>query len=74
MVYTVSQVIEEYIRPLNDSCHMIKDTLTFPSILAEQDLKEDEEDISYDVESLFTNVPIDETIEYILDEIYTRKR
>ena len=30
--------------------------------------------ISYDVESLFTNVPADETIEYILDEIYVNKR
>ena len=54
--------------------YIIKDPLEFPSILEENPLKEDEEDISYDVESLFTNVPIDETIEHILDEIYTRKR
>ena len=33
-----------------------------------------EEYVSYDVESLFTNVPVIETIDYILDEIYEKKR
>ena len=28
----------------------------------------------FDVESLFTNVPVEETIEYILDEIYVNKK
>ena len=74
MVYTTSQVIADYLSPLNDSKYIIKDTLKFPSILEENILKEDEEDISYDVESLFTNVPIDETIEYILDQIYVNKK
>ena len=36
-------------------------------------ISEDEEDVSYDVESLFTNVPIKETIDFICEEImYTR--
>ena len=30
--------------------------------------------MSYDVESLFTSIPVDETIEYILDEIYVNKK
>ena len=37
-------------------------------------MKDDEEDVSYDVESLFTSIPVDETIEYILDEIYDKKK
>ena len=74
MVYKTSQIIAEYLSPLNDSKYIIKDTLKFPSILAENPLKEDEEDISYDVESLFTNVPVDDTIAYILDEIYVKKK
>jgi hypothetical protein len=74
MVYTTSQILAEYLGPLNDSKYIITDTLKFPSILEEHKLNEDEEDISYDVESLFTNVPIDETIQYILDEIYVRKK
>ena len=37
-------------------------------------LKDDEEDVSYDVESLFTNIPIEETINYIIEQIYVRKK
>ena len=74
MVYSASQIIAEYIRPLNNSKYIIKDTLQFPKILSENTLKEDEEDISYDVVSLFTNVPVNDTIEYILDEIYIEKQ
>ena len=33
------------------------------------EMLEDEEDISYDVESLFTNILINETIDFIYDEI-----
>ena len=36
-------------------------------------LKEDE-DVSYDVESLFINIPINETIDCILDQIYNKKK
>ena len=74
MVYSTSQVIAEYLSPLDDSKYVIKDTLTFPRILTETKLKENEEDISYDVTSLFTNVPIDDTIDYILREIYDKGR
>ena len=37
-------------------------------------LSEVNEDISYDVESLFTNIPIKETIDFICDEIYNHKK
>ena len=37
-------------------------------------LSEDEEDVSYDVESLFTNIPIKETIDFICNEIYNLKK
>ena len=33
----------------------------------------DEEDVSYDVEALFTSVPIDYTIDYIINEIYEKE-
>ena len=36
-------------------------------------LLDDEEYVSYDIESLFTNIPIKDTIEYIVEEIYTQK-
>ena len=34
----------------------------------------DEEDVSYDVESLFTNIPIKDTVEYIVEQIYTNQK
>ena len=34
----------------------------------------DQEDVSYDVESLFTNIPINETTDFICDEIYIHKK
>ena len=37
-------------------------------------LLDDEEDVSYDVEFLFTNSPIKDTIEYIIEQIYKHKK
>ena len=36
-------------------------------------LQDDEEDISYDAGSLFTNFPIDETIIYIIEQMWVQK-
>ena len=43
-------------------------------LVNEPPLKENEEYVSYDVESLFTNVPVRETIEYIIDQIYNKEK
>ena len=40
----------------------------------QEPLNPNEEYISYDVESLFTNIPVDETINYIINEIYQKKK
>ena len=37
-------------------------------------LQDDEEDVSYDVESLFTNILIEERINYITEQIYAHKK
>ena len=37
-------------------------------------LQDDEEDVSYDVQSLFINIPLKETINYITEEIYVQKK
>ena len=37
-------------------------------------LQRDEEDVSYEVESLFNNIPLNETIDYILNQIYNEKK
>ena len=36
--------------------------------------QDDEADVSYDVESLFTNIPIEETTNYITEQIYVHKK
>ena len=37
-------------------------------------LQNDEEDVSYDVESLVTNIMIEETIKYIIEQIDVQKK
>ena len=53
----------------------INDTQTFASMIKNQSpLSPDEEWISYDLDSLFTNIPVEETIEYIIYQIYNEKK
>ena len=37
-------------------------------------LQDDEEDVPYDVESLFTNIPIEKAINHIIEQIYVHKK
>ena len=62
-MYKTAQVISKYLKPLYEN----KD---FAQMIREQpSLEKNEEYVSYDLESLFTNVPIHDTIKYILEEI-----
>ena len=72
--YNPAQVIADYLKPLcSDNDYIIKNTQEFPKLLQQQDpLLRNEEYVSYDVKSQFTNVPIQETIGYILDEYTLR--
>ena len=68
-----SKIIANYLRPLSKSQCIISDTLKFPDLLKSADTNVNYEDVSYDVESLFTSTPIAETTEYILKRTYTNK-
>ena len=73
--YNTAKVISDYLRPLCKNEYSINDTQKFPEMLSSiPPLQDDEEDVSYDVESLFTNIPIQETIDYIIKEIYINKK
>ena len=74
--YYAGQVIADYLKPFcSDNDYIIRNTQEFPKLLQQQDLLfPNEEYVSYDVKSLFTNVPIQETIDYILDEIYLKNK
>ena len=55
--------------------YSIDDTQKFRSMLPSiAPLQDDEEDVSYDVGSLFTNVPTEETINHIIEQMYVRKK
>ena len=45
----------------------------FRDLLKSANINVNYEDLSYDLESLFTSIPVAETIEYILKRIYTNK-
>ena len=74
--YNAAQVTAEYVKLLvYENPYLISNTQDLPSILkAEPPLETDEEYVSYDVESLFTNILVRETTNYILAEIYDRKK
>ena len=72
--YKAVQVVAKYLQPLiSENPYIITNTQHFPDMIKQQPpLKENEEYVSYDVESLFTNVSVRETIEYIIDQIYNK--
>ena len=73
--YHAAKVIAEYLKPLCQSEYRITDTQHFAHLATNlPPVKEDEEDVSYDVESLFTNIPIQDTINFIMEEIYVRNK
>ena len=71
---SAAKVLSKYLKPLQDEEYMLNDTLKFPELIKRLPPKGlGERDVSYDVEALFTSVPIDDTIEFILDEIYVKQ-
>ena len=65
-------MIANYLNPRAKNNFIISDT-SFSDMLKEAANIEDYEDLSYDVESLFTSIPVKEIIEYILQKIYADK-
>ena len=73
--YNALRVISQYLKPLCENEYIISDTQTFASIIKNQTpLSSDEDYVSYDVDSFFTNIPVEETIEYIIHQIYNEKK
>ena len=67
-MYNAAKVISDNFRPLCKNEYSINDTQKFSSMLSRiPPLQDDKEHVSYDVESFFTNIPIEETINYITE-------
>ena len=71
-IYDASKVVAAFLKPLARNEFTISDTLAFPELLKNIENSDDYEDVSYDVESLFTSIPIKETVDYIIHKIYTK--
>ena len=73
--YNAGKVIAHYLKPLCQNEYKINGTQPFPSMLKYQtQLNPNQEYVSYDLESLFTNIPVDETINHIINKIYQKKK
>ena len=71
--YKTSKVIAKHLKPLAKNEFTISDTLTFLDLVKNASNSYECEDVSYDVESLFTSITLEETINYIVEWIYVRK-
>ena len=70
-----ARVISNYLKPLCQNKYSIRDSQQFPDMLSNiPPLLHHEEDVSYDVEPLFKNIPIKYTIEYIIRQIYIHRK
>ena len=72
-IYNAQKVVAKYLDPLSKNKYSIGDTLTFLDLLRSAEESDDYEDLSYDVESLFTSIPLKETIDYVIQKNYVEK-
>ena len=68
--YELSKYLDNFIKPCIPQRHNLKSTQEFLEKINAFSLKGDELMVSYDVVSLFTNVPLEETIDIILNYVY----
>ena len=73
--YDALRVIWQYLKPLCENEYKINDTQTFATMIKNQTpLSPDEQYVSYDADSSFTNIPVQETIKRIIYQIYNEKK
>ena len=59
---------------LTKSEYMVESTKDFISSLNNVNIEQDYDMLSFDISSLFTNLPLDHTINLILDQVYKKKK
>ena len=72
--YHLSKYLAQLLSPLRESEYTIKNTKHFVEKTKTEHIPNDHLLVSFDVKSLFTNVPLDETIEIILNRIYKKNQ
>ena len=72
--YETAKFLASYLLPLTENEYSIKTTTDFAERLSNRTVDDDEVLVSYDVSSLFTEVPLDVTIDHIIHKIYTNNK
>ena len=68
--YKLAKWLDEKLKPLSVNDHTVSDTFQFAEELHGMEINGHDILVSYDVSSLFTNVPVDETIENIAERAF----
>ena len=68
--YALAKWLDDKLKPLSCNDYMIKDTFEFLDEIRSLTINQGEILVSFDVTSLFTNVPLDETIEILADKAF----
>ena len=70
--YSLAKFFVPILKEFTTNEHTIKDSFTFAEEIANQNAEHYM--VSFDVESLFTNIPLDETIDICVERLYKRKK
>ena len=70
---TVRKQVANILQPLAINEYMNFDALSFPDILRENLLDNNEKYVSDDADFIFISIPLGEAIEFLFDEIYVQK-
>ena len=69
--YGLAKWLEEKLQPLSYNQYTITDTFEFADEIRKLQINNGDIPVSYDVSSLFTNVPLEETIQILADKAFT---
>ena len=71
--YKISKFLVPLLQPLTQNNYTIKDTPDFLDKLKQYNHSNGEIMVSFDIESLFTNIPLEETVEICIQQIFNNK-
>ena len=63
--------LDEKLKPLSCNQYTVTDTFDFVNEVQSLEINRGDILVSYDITSLFTNVPLDETIQILADKAFT---